>query len=60
MKFLPVMRYLIVYLEQVIHGSINETQINNHIVNLDTASKALPTLKECLPDKKDVVSKFVY
>ena len=42
-------RYLIVYLEQVIHGSINETQINNHIVNLDTVSKALPTLKDYIP-----------
>ena len=53
-------RYLIVYLEQVIHGSINETQINNHIVNLDTVSKALPTLKEYLPLIKKMWSQNLF
>ena len=54
-------RYLIVYLEQVIHGSINETQINNHIVNLEYRFQGSANIKRVPPlDKKDVVSKFVY
>lgn len=42
-------RYLIVYLEQVLLGSINESQSNQHIVNLNTVSNALPSLKEYIP-----------
>ena len=42
-------RYLIVYLEQVLLGSINESQNNQHLVNLNTVSNALPSLKEYIP-----------
>ena len=42
-------RYLIVYLEQVLLGSINESQSNQHLVNLNTVSNALPSLKEYIP-----------
>tara|TARA_B100000427_G_scaffold329655_1_gene346865 strand:+ start:3421 stop:5280 length:1860 start_codon:yes stop_codon:yes gene_type:complete len=42
-------RYLIVYLEQVLLGSITESQNSEHLVNLDTISKALPSLNEYIP-----------
>ena len=44
----------------MIHGAINETQISNHIVNLDTVSKALPTLKEYVPLIKKMWSQNLF
>lgn len=42
-------RYLIVYLEQLLLGVINGSNNVNHLVNLETVAKALPSLKEYLP-----------
>lgn len=53
-------RYLIVYLEQVLLGSINESQHNEHLVNLNTVSKALPSLKEYLPLIKKMWSQDLF
>lgn len=49
-------RYLIVYLEQVIKGSINQSQDTNHLVSLDTISKSLPVLKNYIPLIKKIWS----
>lgn len=53
-------RYLIVYLEQVLLGSINESQDSKHLVNLDTVSKALPSLKEYIPLIKEMWSQDLF
>ena len=53
-------RYLIVYLEQVLLGSINQSQDNQHLVNLDTVSKALPSLKEYIPLIKEMWSQDLF
>jgi asparagine synthase (glutamine-hydrolysing) len=42
-------RYLIVYLEQLLHGVINGSHDEKHLVSLETVSKALPSLKEYIP-----------
>ena len=51
-------RYLIVYLEQVLLGSINESQDSKHLVNLDTVSK--PHKRIYTINKKNVVSRFIH
>ena len=53
-------RYLIVYLEQLLFGVINSTHEENHLVSLETISKAMPTLKDYIPLLKKLWSRDLF
>ena len=53
-------RYLIVYLEQLLFGVINNTHEENHLVSLETVAKAMPTLKDYIPLLKKMWSKDLF